>query len=164
LDPRQAHHRRSQGISSFRDQPDANISRWIRAEQPPSDAVRDRLPSLWDAIAQPEDVIEHSPTGAIISAWNALQTFAEEILTLYPGVQPRRPVAGRVPPGELVRMLQMAGLDQDAVDVVNELRLLRNTTVHGTAVVTPQAARDFVRGCKSVGLFLEDLSWPSSSG
>ncbi|MYT19970.1 hypothetical protein GTW69_06645 [Streptomyces sp. SID7760] len=117
--------------------------------------------TLWGAIDQPDDVIEHSPTGAIVSAWNALQTFAEEILTLYPSVKPRRPMApGRVPPGELVRMLQQAGLKQDAVALMNALRDLRNTTVHGTAVVTPQAARDFVRGCKTVALLLEELTWP----
>jgi hypothetical protein len=119
---------------------------------------------LWEGIGQPDEVIDHSPTGAIVSAWNALQTFAEEVLTLYPSLRPRRPVSGKLPPGEVVRMLQMAGLSQDWVDVMNDLRRLRNTTVHGTAVVTPQAARDFVRGCKSVALALEDLTWPGPSG
>jgi hypothetical protein len=131
---------------------------------PPGEAVRRRLETLWSGIDQPDDVIDRSPTGAIVSAWNALQTFAEEILTLYPRIQPRRPGPGRVPPGELVRMLQMAGLDQDVVDVLNDLRRLRNTTVHGTAVVTPQAARDFIRGCKSAGIAMEDLTWPGPSG
>ncbi len=57
-------------------------------------------------------------------------------------------------------MLQQAGLEQDAVALMHDLRTLRNTTVHGTTVVTPQAARDFVRGCKTVGILLEDLTWP----
>ncbi|NEC29857.1 hypothetical protein G3I20_25545 [Streptomyces sp. SID8111] len=133
-------------------------------QEPPGEAVRRRLETLWSAIDQPDDVIDRSPTGAIVSAWNALQTFAEEILTLYPRIQPRRPGPGRMPPGELVRMLQAAGLDQDVVDVLNDLRRLRNTTVHGTAVVTPQAARDFIRGCKSAGIAMEDLTWPGPSG
>jgi uncharacterized protein YutE (UPF0331/DUF86 family) len=61
-------------------------------------------------------------------------------------------------------MLQAAGLDQNVVDVLNDLRRLRNTTVHGTTVVTPQAARDFIRGCKSAGIAMEDLAWPGPSG
>lgn len=133
------------------------------SEEPTGEAVRRRLLALFMAIDQPDDVIERSPTGAIVSAWNALQTFAEEILTLYPSVQPRRPGSGWVAPGELVRMLQVAGLDPEAVDVMNDLRSLRNTTVHGTAVVTPQAAHDFVRGCMYVAYTMEDLAWPGRS-
>jgi hypothetical protein len=118
---------------------------------------------LFKAIVQPDDVIERSPTGAIVSAWNALQTFAEEILTLYPGVQQRRPELERMAPGELVRMLQVAGLAPEAVEVMNDLRRLLNTAVHGTAVVTPQAADDFVRGCMYVAYTMEDLAWPGRS-
>ncbi|MEU4150484.1 hypothetical protein [Streptomyces sp. NPDC026659] len=129
----------------------------------PGDAVRRRLPVLRSAIDQPDDVIDISPTGAIVSAWNALQTLAEEILTLYPDVRPRRPASGRVPQSELPQLLHQAGLPQSWTDVLNDLRRLRNTTVHGTAVVTPQAARDFVQGCESVGRALEKLTWPRPS-
>ncbi|MEU9400135.1 hypothetical protein [Streptomyces sp. NPDC048242] len=117
------------------------------------------MPLLWSAIDQPDDVIDHSPTGAIVSAWNAVQTFAEEILILYPAVRLQRPLGQRVPPDDLVRMLHMAGLNQSWADVLNDLRRLRDTTVHGTAPVTPQAARDFVQGCQSVCRALEDLIW-----
>ncbi|GAA0929574.1 hypothetical protein GCM10009549_52530 [Streptomyces thermoalcalitolerans] len=127
-------------------------------QEPPGDAVRRRLPLLREGIGQPDEVVDHSPAGAIVSAWNALQIFAEEILTRYPWVQPRRPVSGRVPPGELVRMLQRAGLHQEWVDVMDDLRRLRNAAVHGTAAVTPQAARDFIQGCKSAAIALEGLT------
>ncbi|MEU6245157.1 hypothetical protein [Streptomyces sp. NPDC047024] len=129
------------------------------SEESPFEAVRRRLPLLWSAIDQPDDVIDHSPTGAIVSAWNAVQTFAEEILILYPAVRLQRPLGQRVPPDDLVRMLHMAGLNQSWADVLNDLHRLRDTTVHGSAPVTPQAARDFVQGCKSVCRALEDLIW-----
>ncbi|MDT0413712.1 MULTISPECIES: hypothetical protein [Streptomyces] len=131
-----------------------------QAQEPPGEAVRRRLSLLWDGIDQPDEVIYRSPTGAILSAWNALQTMAEDVLTLYPSVQPRRLGARRVSPVELVHMLAAAGLDREWLDVMQELRRLRNSTVHGAVVVTPRAARDFVKSCKAVGVGLEDLTWP----
>jgi hypothetical protein len=119
-----------------------------------------RLVALYLAIDQPDDVIELSPVGAIVSAWNALQTFAEEILTLYPSGRPRRPRSGRMAPGELIQRLQVAGLRPEGVNLMHELRHLRNTTVHGTAVITSQGARDFVQGCMYVADIMEELAWP----
>ena len=113
------------------------------------------------AIAQSEEVMKASPVGAVVSAWNALEVMANETLTHYPQVPlPRRGGSARTS-GELVRSLQAAGMKSEAVDILHDLRRLRNTAVHG-GVVTENGARDFVASCELVAEELLEMTGPTA--
>lgn len=78
-------------------------------------------PPLWnEQLREARTMVDASPAGAVVMAWNALL-------------------------GALT-----SDLPPDMVAVVNRLRTLRNRAVHQADTVTPGAARDFVESCLHV--------------
>jgi len=86
---------------------------------------------------------DRSPREAIIEAWNAVSNVAVAALTKR-GVRPVR-VAGQVAPTAIEAELRRQGILNDGqLDVLKQLRNLRNAAVHAPAfVITPTAALEY---------------------
>jgi hypothetical protein len=88
------------------------------------------------------DMVDSSPVGAVITAWNALNALCVDVLEM-PEPSSHRPL-------EVGKWLTSAGLSPGSLDVFMRLHMLRNRAMHGAGDVTPGAARDFVDSCLTV--------------
>ncbi|MDQ0993907.1 hypothetical protein [Streptomyces sp. V3I7] len=111
-----------------------------------------RQPGSWrHELQNARDMVDTSPAGAVVTAWDALDALCSEVLSL------RNPFMGTSRPAETETALVSMGLSPSAVAVYGRLRQLRNRAVHGAQDVTPRAARDFVDSCLTVAREVEGL-------
>ncbi|MFD7500645.1 hypothetical protein [Streptomyces sp. NPDC059850] len=88
-------------------------------------------PPPWrEQLSEARTMVDASPVGAIVAAWNALLSAPQGVL----------------PP--------------DIVDVLNRLRTLRNQAVHHADTVTPAAARDYIETCLRVARLVTHARHP----
>lgn len=87
-------------------------------------------PAWGEQLTEARTMVDASPAGAVVMAWNALLSVPK----------------GALPP--------------DTAEVYNRLRTLRNQAVHQADTVTPAAARDFVDSCLHVVRLLRNPRRP----
>ncbi|XXZ49898.1 hypothetical protein AAGT00_16505 [Streptomyces cavourensis] len=115
-------------------------------------------PSGFEEFREARHMVEASPVGAVIGAWNTLQRLSMDVLQRHPDAMPAFFRPGMPVPGhEVGRALAKVGMSERAVDVFDRLRKLRNTAVHGMEAVTPTAALDFVDSCLVLARELDEL-------
>jgi hypothetical protein len=88
-------------------------------------------------------MVDVSPVGAVVTAWNALLGAMTDVLQL-----PEHPE--RVTAPQVLNAMRRAGLPPDAARVFTRLNVLRSRAVHQVDTVTPGAARDFIESCHHV--------------
>lgn len=117
-------------------------------------------PPLYTDFRRARYMAEASPVGAVVTASQALERRAAEVLERHPGALGRS-FAMRVgrPPmlPELIQGLERAGLSESAVRVMHRLHILRNQAVHDEGTVTPVAALDFVDTCVIIARELDAM-------
>lgn len=115
------------------------------------DAVGRRAMPLWRTEFQnARDMVDASPVGAVVTAWNALGVLALDACHASAVPLPASPR-----PVEIGEALRWLGLPPSVMSVFDRLRQLRNRAVHGVENVTPGAARDFVESCLTVARELD---------
>ncbi|MGW2329169.1 hypothetical protein ACWC5C_25900 [Streptomyces sp. NPDC001700] len=112
-------------------------------------------PPPWrEQLTEARTMVDASPVGAVVMAWNALLDAMTDVLQL-----PER-VTGHAAGQRILQTMTHADLPPDAVSVFNQLRTLRNRAVHGADIVTPAAARDFIDSCLHVARLVRKARHP----
>ena len=108
------------------------------------------VPQWREEFQNARDMVDASPVGAVVTAWNALGVLALDACraSAVPLPASSRPV-------EIGDALRWLGLSPSVMHVFDRLRQLRNRAVHGVENVTPGAARDFVDSCLTVARELD---------
>lgn len=104
------------------------------------------------AFREARGMVDASPVGAVVTAWNALIALCLDVTGAYSGPMPLR-----TPPMDIERALTLAGLSPSATAVFERLQELRTRAVYGANSVTPGAARDFIDSCLTVAREVEAL-------
>ena len=87
-------------------------------------------PHWREQLGEARTMVDASPVGAVVTAWNALLGVVHD------------------------------GLPPDTAALVERLRTLRNRAVHQADIVTPTSARSFIQGCQSVALLIGTTRGP----
>lgn len=119
----------------------------------PSDG-QGQAPSWRDEFRIARDMVDASPVGAVVTAWNALYAVCVDVLTALGHL------SGPSRPADVGRALVSGGLSSSAAGVFARLRRLRNRAVHEAGDVTPGAARDFVDSCLTVAREVDAMRKP----
>ncbi|MFD5185859.1 hypothetical protein ACFWMQ_25290 [Streptomyces sp. NPDC058372] len=129
-------------------------------EPPPRVAPR---PRRWGIFGDAMEMAEVSPVGAVVTAWTTLLTYEVSTLESH-GFTPRPDPSGVHDAHEVAWQLAALGASPEMADVHEGLRALRNKAVDQPHSVTPEAARDFVRSCRTLAVGLRRLSGTPDRG
>jgi len=131
-------------------QPSAG-SPWPPPPSPPYGQTATAGEPYWrEQLGEARTMVDASPIGAVVTAWNALLSALRDVLEL-----PEH-LTGH----QISRAMTSAELPPDTVEVFNRLRTLRNRAVHGADTVTPAAARDYIESCLHVARLVGNTRRP----
>ncbi|MFE9911380.1 hypothetical protein [Streptomyces clavifer] len=124
--------------------------------------LRDRI-LLRELFTEAMALAPATPVGAVVTAWTTLEGFCAHVLERH-DVPVDRTRSGAHVSRQLMAGLDGLGVSSQSREVVRRLRRLRDTAVHRPEAVTPEAARDFVAGCRSVASELQQYDRAPGTG